>query len=192
MIRASGRVAVLAAMLGGAACADEPPGARDSVGYATATGQLALERDKWIVSPGAIGALRIGMTTAEMGRAIGDSVIGAMRSQEECTYVRPQRMPAGAALMLSRGRLVRIDVDSGEFVMDTGLRIGDSEVAVMVMHVGRVHVEPHKYRPPPAHSLTVTVPNDTANAIVFVTDGAKIASFRAGRRSAVELVERCG
>ena len=192
MIRSPGRVLVLAAALVGGACAEEPPLAADSLRYATATGKLAPERDKWIVSPGAIGQLRIGMTTAEMGRAIGDSAIAAAHSQEECTYVRPQRMPAGGSLMLSRGKLVRIDVDSGDFLMDTGLRIGDSEVAVMVMHSGRVRVEPHKYLPPPAHTLTVTVPNDTANAIVFVTDGAKITSFRTGRRAAVELVERCG
>ncbi len=192
MRKAHARALSVIAVLMHTACADDAPPGNDSTIYAKATGQLESPSMRWIVSPAGIGPVHIGMTVREVGRALGDSTFSPQGANSSCAFARHATMPPGTSLMLSDGRLVRVDVDSSGVVMDTGLRVGDSEVAVMVMHSGHVKVDSDKYRPAPAHVLTVSVPGDSTNAMVFTTDGSSITSFRVGRRSAVELVERCG
>lgn len=192
MTRQHGHALFLGVAILCSACAEGAPPARDSVQFASATGRLEAEGMRWIVSTDAMGPLQIGMTSAEIGRAIGDTSVAKADARGECTYLRPLRLPKGTSLMMSDGRLVRIDVDSAGVLMDTGLQVGDSEVSVLVMHSQNVRVGPHKYLPAPAHVLTVTPANDKLNAALFVTNGSVVTSYRVGRRSAVELVERCG
>jgi hypothetical protein len=69
--------------------------------------------------------------------------------------------------------------------------VGDAEASVVKRYEGRVRTTPHKYTGPVGHYLTVTAPPDSAHAIVFETDGSRVVNYRAGRRSAVALVEGC-
>lgn len=174
-----------------AACAPEKSPAADSARFTSATGVLAPEQSRWIVSFAGIGPIQFGMTLAEAGRAVHDSTL-ASRGNASCTYVHPKAMPNGAALMVSNGIVVRVDVDSAGVSTDTGLGVGDSEVAVLVRNTGRSSVESSKYRGPLAHDLVVMSPNDPAHLMIFETDGRAIQTYRAGTRAAVRLVERCG
>lgn len=174
-----------------ASCSPAKSPATDSARFTSATGVLASEQSRWIVSLAGIGPIQFGMTLAEAGRALHDSTL-ASRGRESCTFVHPNAMPTGAALMVSNGIVVRVDVDSAGVITDTGLGIGDSEVAVLVRNTGRSTVESNKYRGPLAHDLVVTSPNDPAHLMIFETDGRSIQTYRAGTRAAVRLVERCG
>ena len=172
------------------ACKGEPPPPADASPFFEAPGD-PTDKKKWTVSPQGVGPVQIGMTADAIRAALADSNL-ADAADGTCTYVRSRKLPRGTSLMLNNGRLVRIDVDSAGVMTDEGLQVGDSEVAVMVMYSGRVSVESDKFLGPPAHVITVSAPNDTSRALVFTTDGSAVKSYRAGRRGAVELVERCG
>jgi hypothetical protein len=185
---------VLLALIGLAmvSCAPANSPAEDSARFASATGVLEPERNRWSVSPTGIGPLRFGMTVAAMAEELGDSTIAKVDSRASCTYVHPRKVPRGASLMVSSGVFVRVDVDSAGVLTDTGIGVGDSEVSVLVRNSGRARIESHKYNGPLAHNLIVTSPTDPGNLMIFETDGRAIQHYRAGTRAAVELSERCG
>lgn len=180
---------VCAAVLAGCSPAKSP--AADSTRFFNATGVLASEQSKWIVSTSGIGPVQFGMTLNVVGRALNDSALAASENHQSCAYVRPKGMPKGASLMVSNGIVVRVDVDSAGVLTDTGLGVGDSEVAVLVRNSGRARIESNKYNAL-AHNLIVSNPTDPGKLMIFETDGRSIKQFRAGMRAAVELVERCG
>ena len=177
-----------------AGCDDKPPPVPDSARFTSATGVLPSEKSKWVVSRTGIGRVRFGMTLKALGDALGDPSIAAMPSTGSCTYIRPKALPSGVSLMVSNGVVVRADIDSTGILTEAGIGVGDSEVEVLVINSGRVRVETSKYSGPllPAHTLTVTDPDDADHLIIFETDGSRVRNFRAGLRSAAEQVERCG
>jgi hypothetical protein len=112
----------------------------------------------------------------------------------ECDYVFPavgSGIPEGVSVMVVRGRLARIDVDTGAVTTEEGARIGDTEAQLRELYEG-VDVTPHKYI---AKGHYFTVRGDSASAgkaIVFETDGQKVTMFRSGRFPEVGWVEACG
>jgi hypothetical protein len=188
-VKARSTLSLCAVVLVGCSPAKSP--AADSTRFFNATGELASEPSKWIVSTSGIGPVQFGMTLADAGRAIHDSAFAASQNRAPCAYVRPKALPSGASLMVSNGIVVRVDVDSEGVLTDTGLGIGDSEVAVLVRNSGRARIESNKYNAR-VHNLIVSNPTDPGRLMIFETDGRSIKQFRAGLRSAVELVERCG
>jgi hypothetical protein len=175
-----------------ASCAPAKTPDGDSAKFMGATGVLASEQSKWIVSLGGIGPIRFGMTLAEAANALHDSTVLASDSRASCAYIRSKKFPRGTSLMTSNGVIVRVDVDSADVITDTGLGIGDSEVAVLVRNSGRAKIQSNKYRGPLAHDLVVSSTSDPDHLMIFETDGRSIQQYRAGTRAAVDLVERCG
>ena len=173
-------------------CSAKPAPGADSARFTNATGVLDSEKSRWVASSTGIGRVRFGMTLKALGTALGDSALAATVSTTSCTYVRPKAVPRGIGLMISNGTVVRADVDSAGILTEAGIGVGDSEVSVLVINSGRVRVEPGKYAGLQSHTLTVADPGDPEHAMIFETDGGKVRTFRAGVRSAVELVERCG
>jgi hypothetical protein len=92
--------------------------------------------------------------------------------------------------MVVKGKLARIDVDTGAVTTEDGLKIGDTEDRVKSVYGEELETRPHKYTD--GHYLIVK--GDSASAgreIVFETDGKKVTMFRAGRLPEVEWVEGC-
>ena len=181
---------LVAIVLGG--CAPAKSAAADSARFRGATGVLPSEQSKWIVSLSGIGPIRFGMPVADVARVLNDPALLPRGRDASCRYVRPKGLPRGAALMISGGIVVRLDVDSAGTITESGLGVGDSEVAVLVRNSGRTRIASNKYRGPLAHDLVVTSPTDAAHLMIFETDGRSIRAYRAGNRAAVQLVERCG
>lgn len=175
-----------------AGCQAKPAPGADSARFTNATGDVDSEKSKWVVSSTGIGRVRFGMTLVALGTALADSAIASTVLTRPCAYVRPKALPPGVGLMISHGVVVRADVDSAGILTETGLGVGDSEVAVLVINSGRVRVESSKYNGPQAHTLTVADPGDAEHVMVFETDGSRIRTYRAGLRTAAELVEHCG
>ena len=145
----------------------------------------------WIVTPNGIGAIRVGMTADELRTAVGD--IPGANVTADCSYVRPSSAPPGVSVMLARGQVARVDVDSAGVRTDAGVAVGDSASRVSDAYAARVTATPHKYVPGGQY-LTVrsTSPADTSRRMVFETENGRVTRFRTGRVPEVEWIERCG
>ena len=145
----------------------------------------------WTVTPSGLGPIRVGMTATDLQRVGGDSKLPAKGA--ECAYVRPASVPPGVSIMLARGEVARVDVDSAGVLSDAGVAVGDSTLRVTQAYVGRVTVTPHKYVQGGQY-LTVRSPSpqDSLLRIVFEAEGGRVTRFRSGRVPEVEWVERCG
>lgn len=145
----------------------------------------------WIATPDGIGAIRVGMTADELRSAVGD--ISGANVTADCSYVRPSSAPPGVSVMLARGQVARVDVDSAGVRTDAGVAVGDSASRISDAYAARVTAMPHKYVPGGQY-LTVrsTSPADTSRRMVFETENGRVTRFRTGRVPEVEWIERCG
>lgn len=157
----------------------------------TAAPPDSLPNTGWTVTPSGIGAIRVGMSMDDLRRVAGN--FNPPKAAAECSYVRPAMAPPGVLVMLARGRVARIDVDSVGVRSDAEIAVGDSSSRVTAAYAGRVAATPHKYIQGGQY-LTVRAasPADSALRIVFETDSGRVTRFRSGRVPEVEWVERCG
>jgi hypothetical protein len=140
-----------------------------------------------------VGAVRVGMTVAEASKAAGVSLVSSYQADSiECRYVNPRGMK-NIGMMVSRDRIVRIDMYGGSSIRTfKGAGIGDSEARIKSLYPGKIEVSQHHYNPK-GHYLTL-VPKDAADRayrIVFETDGRKVLNYRVGKLPDVEFVEGC-
>lgn len=145
------------------------------------------------VNEDGFGQIQIGMTLDD---AVNMGLLNRnpnMNSQ--CDYVYPAvgaGMPENVGVMVVKGKIVRIDVDTGAVTTDDGAKIGDSEDRIKNIYGDDVKVTPHKYNPG-WHYMTVMGDSTSAGrAIVFETDGKKVTRYRAGELPEVQWVEGCG
>ena len=131
------------------------------------------------------------MTVDELRGAVGD--IPGANATADCSYVRPGSAPPGVSVMLARGRVARIDIDSAGVRSDAGVAVGDTAAKIADTYAARVTATPHRYVPGGQY-LTVrsTSPTDSLRRMVFETENGRVTRFRAGRVPEVEWVERCG
>ena len=154
--------------------------ARDSVS------DLALGED-------GLGQLQVGMTLTE---AVNMGLVNERPDMKPaCDFVFPAvgaGIPFGVNVMVVRGKIARIDVDTGTVTTEDGVKIGDTEDKVKSVYGDELQVQPHKYIEG-GHYMTVKGDSVSAGkAIVFETDGKRVTMFRAGRIPEVEWVEGCG
>ena len=173
-------VVLTSTMLASSGCAgderDPPPADADEV---------------WVVRPDGIGPVRIGMTLAEAGDALGTTLSPQVLEPGDCSYATAEALPHGVSLMVVGDVIARLDVERGDVETAAGARIGQPEEGVLELYAGRVRVEPHKYTGPDGHYLIVDTPDDPRHRIIFETDGARVTSYRAGQLPQVGWVEGC-
>ena len=145
----------------------------------------------WVVTPHGIANLRVGMTVAEAQAAYPTFKAAPSADGGSCTYATLDGWPAGIGVMIDAGKVVRVEIRRGNFATSTGARIGDTEEKIKSLYPGQVTVSPHKYTD--GHYLTVapTAEADSANRIIFETDGRNVVNYRAGVRPQVAYVEGC-
>lgn len=185
MLTTSGLLA--AALFGLAACTLS---LRPDVANTTArdtTARAAAQRP-WTVT---IGPLRAGMSVAE-GRAALGGEFAAGDSTVGCAHVALTGLPGRVLAMVVDGRVVRVEVKDRAVATAAGARVDDSETRIASLYPGRVQVQPHKYTD--GHYLIVTpeATADSANRLIFETDGENILEYCAGLLPAVAWVEGCG
>ena len=154
--------------------------ARDSVS------DLALGED-------GLGQLQVGMTLAE---AVNMGLVNERPDMKPaCDFVFPAvgaGIPFGVNVMVVKGKIARIDVDTGVVTTEDGAKIGDTEDRIKSIYGDELQIQPHKYIEG-GHYMTVKGDSASAGkAIVFETDGKRVTMFRAGRIPEVEWVEGCG
>lgn len=152
----------------------------------TATG-----RGSWRVTPRGIGPVIAGMTLADVASSTG-TMPDIAPADRACSMVRASGAPPGVTFMVVEGRIVRIDVDSGDVTTAVGARVGDLESRVMELYGARVTAGPHKYTGGKYLTVVPEGADSSEFRLIFETDGQRVLRFRAGRLPEVAQVERCG
>ena len=139
-----------------------------------------------------LGQIQIGMT---LGEAVNMGLLNERPDiKSECDFVYPAvgaGIPFGVGVMVVKGKVARIDVDTGSVTTEDGVKIGDTEERVKSIYGDELQTRPHKYIEGGRYMI---VKGDSASAgkeIVFETDGKTVTMFRAGRLPEVEWVEGC-
>ena len=136
------------------------------------------------------GAVRVGMTLAQLNRALQTSYERPSDSDERaCFYVDMPKAP-GIAIMILDGRVARIDVDSATIPTAQGIKNGDSEARAIQKYGKRLRIQPHCYSPETGHYLTL-YSRDRKSGIRFETEDGKITRYYAGTASAILFIEGC-
>jgi hypothetical protein len=141
-----------------------------------------------------LGPVQIGMTLDE---AVSMGLLNERPDiKPACDFVYPavgSGVPSDAGVMVVKGKIARIDVDTGSVTTEDGAKIGDTEDRVKGIYGDELEVRPHKFIDG-GHYLVVKGDSTSAGKeIVFETDaGGKVIMFRAGRLPEVEWVEGCG
>ncbi len=142
-----------------------------------------------------IGSIRVGMTVAEASRASGTKLVsGNYPIERGCYYVQPQGSK-GLGLMVSNGRIARVDVYDKSLVTTlSGAKIGDTEARIKALYPKQIKVSTHAYRADSGGHYLTFAPKDKSDRnyrVVFETDGKRVLGFRAGKLPEVEFVEGC-
>lgn len=140
-----------------------------------------------------LGQIQIGMTLDD---AVSLGLLNENPNMNpQCDFVFPAvgaGIPDGVSVMVVKGKIARIDVDTGAVTTEDGVKIGDTEDRVKSVYGDELTVEPHKYMEG-GHYMTVLGDSASAGkALVFETDGKQVTMFRAGRLPEVKWVEGCG
>lgn len=157
-----------------------PNGAgRDSVS------EVALNED-------GLGPIQVGMTLAE---AVNMGLLNENPNmKKECDFVFPAvgaGVPDNVGVMIVRGKVARIDIDTGSVTTEDGAKIGDTEDKIKSIYNGDLQIEPHKYVTGGHYMIVMGDSASAGKAIVFETNGKVVTNFRAGRLPEVKWVEGC-
>jgi hypothetical protein len=137
-----------------------------------------------------IGTLRIGAPVASL-RRMGATGEAHPDEDIDCSYWRTPRWP-GLAIMVSGGRVVRIETEDPRYRTASGARVGMTEAEVRRLYGAAMRVEPHHYTGPDGHYLIYQARGEPYGLIIETDAGTGRASqIRVGTREAVQLVEGC-
>jgi hypothetical protein len=139
-----------------------------------------------------LGPIQVGMTLAE---AVNTGLLNENPNmKKECDFVFPAvgaGVPDNVGVMIVRGKVARIDVDTGSVTTEDGAKIGDTEEKIRSIYDGDLQIEPHKYIPGGHYMIVMGDSASAGKAIVFETNGKVVTNFRAGRLPEVKWVEGC-
>jgi hypothetical protein len=139
-----------------------------------------------------LGPVQVGMTLAE---AVNMGLLNENPNlKKECDFVFPAvgaGIPDNVGVMIVKGKVARIDVDTGSVTTEDGAKIGDTEEKLKTIYNGDLQIEPHKYVPGGHYMIVMGDSASAGKAIVFETNGKTVTNFRAGRLPEVKWVEGC-
>jgi hypothetical protein len=141
--------------------------------------QLIRATTDWTVYLRHAGPVRIGMSLPEVRRILDDprAHLGGYGGPfDVCAYLQSSAVPENLGIMLSRGRLVRIDVIKAGIRTASGAGVGDTEDKIKRLYPGRITVEPHHYVPDTGHYLIYS-PADAGErnyGMIFETEDGKV------------------
>jgi hypothetical protein len=140
-----------------------------------------------------------GLGQIQIGMNLDDAVNMGLLNENptmstQCDFVFPAvgaGIPDGVSVMVVKGKIARIDVDTGSVTTEDGAKIGDTEERLKSIYGDEMNVERHKFIEG-GHYMTVLGDSASAGkALVFETDGKRVTMFRAGRLPEVKWFEGC-
>jgi hypothetical protein len=167
---------------------------------------FAQEIDPYIVTPGALGPVKVGMKVADAVKALGAgwAYRGMIEDNDQtCGHISQDGLWAGMTpvFMAQDGIVTRIEIGGNAIATEKGIHVGSTEAQVLAAYGKEVRSEEHKYIGPPAKYLTVWFENapkpDTydenhkARGIQFVTDENQIVVAIYAGDTSIMYVEGC-
>lgn len=151
---------------------------------------LAAASPPDVMTLNGLGPLRIGTPAHELS-AGHRAVPGEAYPDPEvdCAYWTSPLYP-GVQMMVSGGRLVRIETEDRRYRTPGGARVGLSEAELRARYGSRMRVEPHPYMGPEGKYLIVRARSEPLGLIVE-TWGGRARSMRVGYWRSVQLIEGC-
>ncbi|HYI41853.1 MAG TPA: hypothetical protein VE053_16210 [Allosphingosinicella sp.] len=142
------------------------------------------------------GPLRIGMTRAEVVKALGEDsdpeAVGGP-DPESCDEFRPARAPEGMLVMIEDGRLTSIALVEGAKVLtDRGLGLGAAAASVRAAYGEALRAGPHKYEAAPAEYLTVWTKNAPRGDGYSQDPAARGIRYEIGAKGRVQAIHAGG
>ncbi|HEU0100254.1 MAG TPA: hypothetical protein VFQ67_15965 [Allosphingosinicella sp.] len=137
-----------------------------------------------------LGPLRIGTPADELRsrfRAVADEA--PPDPEVDCAYWASPLFP-GVQMMVSGGRLVRIETEDRRYRTPGGARVGLAEAEIRARYGARMRVEEHPYMGPEGKYLIVRAKRGPLGLIVETWDG-RARSIRVGYWRSVRLIEGC-
>lgn len=136
------------------------------------------------VSTVGIGDVRFGMTVEEAQEAAGTELVRQDGGTETCWPAVPREAPEGVTFLVQDGTVERVDITAAGIETPSGAGIGMSQSELEALFPDRLEATDvlggRQY---------TFVPNDPGEAdrrIVFLTDGDRVVSYKAGRTPLVE------
>jgi len=137
-----------------------------------------------------IGTLRIGTPVAAL-RAMGATEERYPDKEVDCAYWHTPRWP-GLAMMVSGGRVVRIETEDARYRTASGARVGMAEAEIRRLYGPAMRVEPHPYTGPEGHYLVYRARGEPYGMIVETNyENGRAGSIRVGLWRSVQLIEGC-
>ena len=137
-----------------------------------------------------IGSLRVGTPVAAL-RRMGATHEDYPDPDVDCSYWQTPRWP-GLLMMVSGGRVVRIETEDQRYRTASGARIGMTEAEIRRLYGPAMSVGPHHYTGPDGHYLTYRARSEPYALIIETDPGTgRAITMRVGTWEAVQLVEGC-
>lgn len=162
--------------------------------------------DPYLLMPGSIGPVTVGMKTADAVKALGagwsyqgmteenDQSCGHIVRDGAWGFMEPM-------FMAQDGVVTRIEITSSSVTTEKNIHVGSTEKDVLAAYGKDVRSEPHNYAPPPAKYLTVWFQNapkpgsfdedKTARGLQFVTDEKGVVVTITAGDTSILYVEGC-
>ena len=154
---------------------------------------LLLAAASWVLTPDGWGPVRIGMTEAQVERALRVRLHGEpleSRDENACVEMDSARFP-DVVFMFEDKKLSRISLwEKSTITTSRGIGLGSSADQVRRAYGRALIASPHIYESAPAEYLTYWVVKGK-RGVRFETDGERrVQAIHAGA-SAIEYVEGC-
>lgn len=141
-----------------------------------------------------IGPIRVGMTVDEASQAAGVRLVKsyAPPNEEFCSYFKLQGQPQGINFMVTKSRIVRVDISNQQITTIKGIKVGDTEEQIIKAYPRQIRIikNPLGGR---GNNL-IFVPQDKEDSqyrLIFETKNNRVTSFRSGQLPQVEYIEGC-
>lgn len=147
----------------------------------------------WKLTPAGWGPVRIGMTRAQMEKALAVPLEGeGFDNYGTCVelYSSNEKL-AGLYFMFQDGKLTRISANGSSTIKTPrGIGVGSSDEEVRKAYGTKLQAEPHHYEGEPAEYLTYWL-KPKVRGVRFETDiQRKVETIHAGNDS-IQLIEGC-
>jgi hypothetical protein len=171
--------------------APQPAGSTAAPGTVTTLGPPTLT-DASTISTVGLDKVHFGMTVPEAEKAAGSRLISDDAKNPSCYLAKLESGPAGVSFLVSDSRIERVDITGGKVSTRSKVHVGSTVAEVNAAYPGQIE---EQARPDgqPGKAL-VFVPVDEADAkfrLVFMTDGASVQLYRAGRLPQVLAASGC-
>jgi hypothetical protein len=165
---------------------------RWSLALIAVSGAVDAAPAKQVLTVDGLGPVRIGLTIADVEKAIGGELEGAaIESDDICVEKDSKAGPQGAAYMFEDKKLTRISVGEGSTVVTPrGIGVGATAHQVRRAYGPALKSDPHPYEASPGEFLTFwTVPDK--RGVSFETDTKQTVAVIHVGTGAIEYAEGC-